>query len=99
MLIIAWQNLFCHYRRFLWSEKEAESMKSTQIRLSGVEDVRTFVEAAGRCDFDIEVKYNRISVDAKSMLGVMSICSNPFWVCTDGVDDHFEALLEKFRAE
>ena len=29
--------------------------------------------AAGKCDFDIDVFYNRIIIDAKSILGVLSM--------------------------
>ena len=37
------------------------------------EDVKGFVAAATKCDFDIDVFYNRIIIDAKSMLGVLSL--------------------------
>ena len=29
--------------------------------------------SAGKCDFDIDVFYNRIIIDAKSILGVLSM--------------------------
>ena len=38
------------------------------IRLSDMTDVKDFVRAAGDCDFDIDVKYNRTIIDAKSLL-------------------------------
>ena len=47
-------------------------MKETRIRL-GVDDVAKFVRAAEECDFDIDVNYNRVLVDAKSILGVLSM--------------------------
>ena len=34
--------------------------KKFQIRLSATEDVKEFVRAAGQCDFDIDVFYNRV---------------------------------------
>ena len=43
--------------------------KKFQIRLSATEDVKEFVRAAGQCDFDIDVFYNRVVIDAKSILG------------------------------
>ena len=46
--------------------------KKFQIRLSATEDVKEFVRAAGQCDFDIDVFYNRVVIDAKSILGVLS---------------------------
>lgn len=42
-------------------------MKEMKIKL-GVDDVRDFVKAAAECDFDVDVNYNRVLVDAKSIL-------------------------------
>ena len=47
-------------------------MKETRIRLN-MDDVHDFVKAATKCDFDIDVRYNRFLVDAKSILGVLSM--------------------------
>lgn len=71
-------------------------MKHTVIRLNGPEAVQEFVNAAEKCNFDIDVKYNRIIVDAKSFLGVLGLCSNPVSVCSHGDDATFESFLEKF---
>ena len=43
------------------------------IRLSDMKDVKDFVRAAGDCDFDIDVKYNRTIIDAKSLLGMIGL--------------------------
>lgn len=72
-------------------------MNNTLIRLNTVDEVKEFVSAAEKCAFDIDVKYNRIIVDAKSMLGVLSICSNAFLVCSHDENEEFEGVLEKFR--
>ena len=37
------------------------------------EDVKGFVAAAAKCDFDVDVTYNRVVIDAKSILGVISL--------------------------
>ena len=42
--------------------KETKIMKETKIKL-GLEDVKEFVTAAAKCDFDIDVNYNRVLVD------------------------------------
>ena len=39
------------------------------IRLTP-EDVKHFVDVASKCDFDIDICYNRYVIDAKSFLGV-----------------------------
>ena len=43
------------------------------IRLSDLKDVEDFVRAAGDCDFDIDVKYNRTLIDAKSLIGMIGL--------------------------
>ena len=48
-------------------------MCQKQIKLNATEEVQEFVKAAGKCDFDIDVFYNRIIIDAKSILGVLSM--------------------------
>ena len=48
-------------------------MQERTIKLSQIQDVKDFVSAAGRCDFDIDIFYNRITIDAKSILGVLSM--------------------------
>lgn len=71
-------------------------MKETKIKL-GVDDVIDFVKAATECDFDIDVNYNRILVDAKSILGVMSMdLNNILTVKCYGEDTQFENFLQKY---
>ena len=48
-------------------------MKEKKIRLNATEDVREFVYGASQCDFDVDVSYNRVLIDAKSILGVLSL--------------------------
>lgn len=48
-------------------------MLEKKIKLTEYEEVKEFVHAAEKCDFDIDVFYNRIIIDAKSMLGVLSL--------------------------
>ena len=33
---------------------------SKKIRLNATEDVKEFVKAASKCDFDVDISYNRI---------------------------------------
>ena len=48
-------------------------MVERHIRLNATEDVKEFVNEATKCDFDIDISYNRIIIDAKSLLGILSI--------------------------
>ena len=66
------------------------------IRLSR-EDVNEFVNAASRCDFDIDVFYNRVIIDAKSILGILSMDLNRvLTVRCYGEDEDFSKFIKKF---
>ncbi len=68
-----------------------------KIRLNELEEVKEFVHAAGKCDFDIDVSYNRIIIDAKSMLGVLSLdLTRELTVKYGGKDLQFENVLSKY---
>lgn len=43
-------------------------MIERKIKLSDTEEVKDFVNAAGKCDFEIDVCYSRAVIDAKSLL-------------------------------
>ena len=47
-------------------------MMDYKIRLR-MGEVKEFVERASACDFDIDVSYNHLTVDAKSILGVLAL--------------------------
>ena len=71
-------------------------MKETKIKL-GLEDVKEFVTAAAKCDFDIDVNYNRVLVDGKSILGVLALdLGKVLTVKCDGEDAVFEDFLQKY---
>ena len=71
-------------------------MRETKIKL-GVDDVIDFVKAATECDFDIDLNYNRILIDAKSILGVMGMdLNNILTVRCYGESLQFENFLQKY---
>ena len=39
---------------------------SQKIRLNATEDVKEFVQAASKCDFDVDISYNRVINVAKA---------------------------------
>lgn len=74
-------------------------MKSKQIKLSSIHDALEFVSAAEACDFNVDVRFNRIIVDGKSLIGVCSIDLNHILsVSYDGENTIFEHILEKYQA-
>ena len=61
------------------------------------EDVREFVNAASKCDFDIDIFYNRIIIDGKSILGILSMdLTKNLTVKCYGENPHFNEVIAKF---
>lgn len=70
-------------------------MKQRRIMLLTMMDAKDFVLAATRCDFDIDVFYNRVVIDAKSILGVLSLdLTRVLTVEFRGDNEEFEKFLE-----
>ncbi len=70
---------------------------SQKIKLNAPEDVKEFVKAASKCDFDIDISYNRVLVDAKSILGIFSMdLTRILTVHCHGEDKEFDQTLKKF---
>ena len=70
-------------------------MKEKKILLTSIEGAKRFVTEASRCDFDVDVFYNRFTIDAKSILGVLSLdLARVLTVQMNGENEEFEAYLE-----
>ena len=75
-------------------------MKEKKIILPTIAKARKFVKKATRCDFDIDVFYNRVTIDAKSILGVLSLdLTRVFTVQFNGTDEVFEEYLGTLSPE
>ena len=61
---------------------------SQKIRLNATEDVKEFVQAASKCDFDVDISYNRVIIDAKSILGILSMDLTKVLTVTCHGEDH-----------
>lgn len=60
------------------------------------EEVKDFVNAASKCDFDIDIAYNRYVVDAKSIVGVFGLdFSQILTVSYSGFNADFEKFMSK----
>lgn len=69
------------------------------IRLNELDEVKEFVKAAEDCDFDIDISYNRVIIDAKSLLGVLSLdLSQDLTVKYGGQNLQFENVLSKYES-
>ena len=70
------------------------AMKKKRIRLGNFTDVHEFVVVADSCDFDINIGYDRIMIDAKSIVGVMGLdLGRDLTVEYDGNDSRLENYL------
>ena len=71
-------------------------MYEKKIVFENTEDMADFVNAAGRCDFEIDVTSGNYFVDAKSLLGVMYLgFAKELTVQYAGKDRKFEHVLKR----
>ena len=71
--------------------KGVKAVFTREIHLSR-ETVQDFVSEASKCDFDVDLGYNRIVVDAKSIIGVFRSLTVRYPL----KDDQFEVALNRF---
>ena len=71
-------------------------MKERKIKMTP-EEVKDFVNKASQCDFDIDIFYNHFIIDAKSILGILSMDLNrDLTVHCYGDSPAFNKTLRKF---
>lgn len=71
--------------------------KEKVVVFDELQDIREFVSAAENCDFEIDVYYNRMVVDAKSILGMIGFgLKKALKVRYGGSDENFENVIDKF---
>ena len=73
-------------------------MKSFDILLSSISDIKTFVNIVNKYEFDVDLTSGRYVVDAKSIMGIFSLdLSKPIELNahTDNADDFLKAI-DKF---
>ena len=46
-------------------------MLNSKVKFNSADEVKEFVAAASKCNFDIDIFYNRVIIDAKSLLGIL----------------------------
>ena len=71
-------------------------MKERMIRLNETNDVQEFVKAAENCDFDINLIYRHMFIDAKSILGVFGLMMNDMKVSYTGENPVFDQIVQKY---
>ena len=76
-------------------------MKTFNMLLNSINDVKDFVNIVSRYDFDVDLTSGRYVVDAKSIMGIFSLdLSKPIKVDVHSDDcDDFIKAMEKFIVE
>ena len=79
-------------------------MCKIKIRLNDIEEIRTFFKNVSRFEDDVDVISGRYIIDAKSLLGVMSLdLSNPVYVTLNSDDEllnsTFRAIMRQYEVE
>ena len=70
-------------------------MKTTKILLSSINDVKSFIGIIGKYDFEADLASERYVVDAKSIMGILSLdLSKPIAVkvYSDDCDDFLKEI-------
>ena len=71
-------------------------MKTVQILLNTINDVKFFVNAVSKYDYDVDLISGRYAIDAKSIMGIFSLdLSKPFTV--QAHTHHPSAFLEEIK--
>lgn len=73
-------------------------MKTANIRINTIEDVKNFVTTVTKCNYDVDIVSGRYAIDAKSIMGIFSLdLSKPLElrVHSDDCDELF-AELDKY---
>ena len=77
------------------SSRKGNNMKTKNIRLSTIMDVRDFVNAVAAYDGDVDLTSGRYVVDGKSIMGIFSLdLLQPIKLSVHN-DDTSDALFEK----
>lgn len=72
-------------------------MKSFNIALKSINDVKDFVNAVNKYDFDVDLTSGRYVVDAKSIMGIFSLdLSKPIKVEVHA--DSCDTFLEEIKS-
>lgn len=71
-------------------------MKTVNIKLSSIEDVRNFVNIVSKYEMEIDLTSGRYIVDAKSIMGIFSLdLLKPIQLTVHG--DNTDALFEEIK--
>ena len=73
-------------------------MKTANIRINTIEDVKNFVTTVTKCNYEVDIVSGRYAIDAKSIMGIFSLdLSKPLELRVHSADcDELMAELDKY---
>ena len=72
-------------------------MKTVQITLKSIQDIRTFVNEVTLLDYDVDLEQGRYKVDAKSIMGIFALDTlSPITVVAYS-DEKADAFFERIK--
>ena len=73
-------------------------MKTANIRINTIEDVKNFVTTVTKCNYEVDIVSGRYAIDAKSIMGIFSLdLSKPLELRVHSDDcDELMAELDKY---
>ena len=75
-------------------------MKTFEILLSSINDIKAFVNIVNKYDFDVDLTSGRYVVDAKSIMGIFSLDLSKPIDCTYECDcEAFRNALKRFEVK
>lgn len=73
-------------------------MKTFQMLLTSINDVKQFVNTACQMPFDIDIISGRYVIDAKSIMGIFSVdLSKPITVEVHGTDEDVRQFMDSVK--
>lgn len=72
-------------------------MKTFNILLSSINDIKAFVNIVNKYDFDVDLTSGRYVVDAKSIMGIFSLDLSKA-IKVDVHSDNADAFIEEIKA-
>ncbi|MCC8066484.1 MAG: HPr family phosphocarrier protein [Clostridiales bacterium] len=74
-------------------------MFERKIKMKTVDDIREFVKAADKCEFCVNIVFEGQLIDAKSIMGVMSLdLTQELTVAYSEKNAGLEQVLDKFAS-
>ena len=70
-------------------------MKTANIRINTIEDVKNFVTTVTKCNYDVDIVSGRYAIDAKSIMGIFSLdLSKPIDLNVHADGDALQTVLD-----